>query len=61
MIIQKLHPEVTDTCIPAGVPEKDLVDLALPFVQGQPPTSPPHMTATLLFNAFHAAFPCRRR
>jgi hypothetical protein len=52
---------VTRICIPAGITENDLVNLALPYVQGQPPTSPPHVAATLLMNAFRAAFPCPAR
>jgi Rap1a immunity proteins len=58
MLTQKTYPEVTRTCIPAGIIENDLVDLALPYVQGQRPTSPPLVAATLLMNAFRAAFPC---
>jgi hypothetical protein len=58
MLTQKSYPEVTRTCLPAGITENDLVDLALPYVQGQPPTSPPLVAATLLMNAFRAAFPC---
>jgi hypothetical protein len=58
-LMQKLHPELTNVCIPAGITESDLVDLALPYVQGQPPTSPPLAAATLLIRAFGTAFPCR--
>jgi hypothetical protein len=61
MLTQKQHPELTNTCIPAGITEKDLVDLTLPYVQGQPPTSPPRVAATLLTDAFQAAFPCRKK
>jgi hypothetical protein len=60
-LMQKLHPELTNICIPAGITESDLVDLALPYVQGQPPTSPPLGAATLLIRAFGTAFPCARR
>jgi hypothetical protein len=59
--VMLMRPELTNTCIPAGITEKDLVDLILPYVQGVPATSPPHAAATLLFNAFRAAFPCPRR
>jgi hypothetical protein len=58
MLTHKLYPQLTNTCIPAGITEKDLVDLTLPYVQGRPATSPPQAAAALLFNAFHAAFPC---
>jgi hypothetical protein len=58
-LLQKVHPELTNICIPAGITESDLVDLALPYVQGQPPTSPPLAAATLLIRAFGTAFPCR--
>ncbi|MBO0756267.1 MAG: hypothetical protein J2P54_10435 [Bradyrhizobiaceae bacterium] len=61
MLLRTLHPELTNICIPAGVAEKDLVDLALPYVQGQPPTSPPLPAANLLTKAFSTAFPCTKR
>ena len=61
MLLQQSYPEVTTTCIPAGITDSDLVELALPYVRGQPPTSPPLSAATLLMNAFRAAFPCRTR
>jgi hypothetical protein len=60
-LLQKLHPELTNICIPAGITDSDLVDLALPYVQGQPPTSPPLAAANLLIKAFGTAFPCARR
>jgi hypothetical protein len=61
MLTQQSFPEVTRTCIPPGITENDLVELALPYVRGQPPTSPPLVAATLLTNAFRAAFPCPTR
>ena len=59
-LLQKVHPELTNICIPPGITENDLVDLALPYVEGQPPTSPPLAAATLLIRAFGTAFPCRK-
>jgi Ssp1 endopeptidase immunity protein Rap1a len=61
IFLQQSYPQVTTTCIPAGLTENDLVELALPYVRGQPPTSPPLSAANLLMNAFRAAFPCRTR
>lgn len=58
-LLQKLHPELTNICIPAGITENDLVDLTLPYVKGQPPTSPPLAAANLLIKAFSTAFPCQ--
>lgn len=58
ILMRKSSPQQVNICIPDGISEKDLVDLTLPYVQGQPPTSPPLPAANLLVNAFSAAFPC---
>jgi hypothetical protein len=60
MLMQKLHPELTNICIPAGITDKELVDLTLPYVQGQPPTSPPLPAANLLTKALGTGFRCAR-
>jgi len=59
--LQQSYPEVTTTCIPAGITENELVELFLFFVREHPPTSPPLSAANFLMNAFLSAFPCRRR
>jgi len=58
--MRKMNPQLVNICIPDGVADKDLVDLTLPFVQGQPPTSPPLPASNLLVSAFAAGFPCQR-
>jgi hypothetical protein len=58
--MRKINPQQVNICIPDGVADKDLVDLTLPFVQGQPPTSPPLPASNLLVSAFAAGFPCKR-
>jgi hypothetical protein len=59
--IQATRPQLSTSCIPAHVTANDLVRLALPYAQGQPPAARQHMDATLLIDAFREAFPCPQK
>ena len=61
ILMRKTNPQQVNICIPEGLSEKDLVELTLPFVQGQTPTSPPLPAANQLVNALAAGFPCVKR
>lgn len=61
ILMRKTNPQQVNICVPEGISEKDLVDLTLPYVQGQTPTSPPLPAANLLVNALAGAFPCAKR
>jgi Rap1a immunity proteins len=59
--VRATRPQLSTSCIPAGATASDLVKLALPFAQGQPPAGRQLMAATLLMDVFHEAFPCPRQ
>ena len=59
--IQATRPQLSTSCIPAHATAKDLVTLALPYAQGQPPATRQLLGATLLMDVFHEAFPCTRQ
>jgi len=61
ILMRKSNPQQVNICIPDGISEKDLVDLTLPYVQGQTPTSPPLPAANQLVSALAGAFPCVKR
>jgi hypothetical protein len=61
LAIQATRPQLSASCIPPGATASDLVKLALPFAQGQPPASRQLMAATLLMDVFREAFPCPRQ
>ena len=61
LTIQTARPQLSTTCIPAGVTGKDLVTLAFPYAQGQPPAARQLLAATLLIDVFREAFPCPRK
>lgn len=49
------------SCIPAHATANDLVTLALPYAQGQPPAARKLLGAALLIDVFREAFPCPRK
>jgi Rap1a immunity proteins len=59
--IQATRPQLSMSCIPAHVTANDLVTLALPYAQGQPPAARQLMGATLLIDVFREAFPCPQK
>jgi hypothetical protein len=59
--IQATRPQLSMSCIPAHVSAKDLVTLALPYAQGQPPATRQLLGATLLIDVFREAFPCPQK
>jgi hypothetical protein len=61
LAVQATRPQLSTSCIPAGATASDLVKLALPFAQGQPPAGRQLMAATLLMDVFREAFPCPRQ
>ena len=60
LAIQAARPQLSTACIPSNVTGKDLVTLALPYAQGQPPDARQVLAATLLLDVFRAAFPCSK-
>ena len=61
MVAQRVSPQLPPACIPAGATGNDLATLALPFLQGQPPTARQVVAAALLMDVFREAFPCPRK
>jgi Rap1a immunity proteins len=61
LAIQATRPQLSTSCIPAGATANDLVKLALPYAQGQPPAMRQLLAATLLIDVFREAFPCPRQ
>jgi hypothetical protein len=59
--IQATRPQLSISCIPAHVTANDLITLALPYAQGQPPAARQLMAATLLLDIFREAFPCPQK
>jgi len=60
LVIQATRQQVSTSCIPAGATANDLVKVALPFAQGQPPAARQLLAPTLLMDVFREAFPCPR-
>jgi hypothetical protein len=56
--IQATRPQLSMSCIPVGATANDLVKLASPYAQGQPPAARQLLAATLLMDVFREAFPC---
>jgi hypothetical protein len=61
VVVQRVSPELPRACVPAGATGNDLATLALPFLQGQPPTARQVAAAALLMDVFREAFPCPRK
>ena len=61
LAIQATRPQLSTSCIPAHVTANDLVTLALPYAQGQPPAARQLLGAELLIDVFREAFPCPRK
>jgi hypothetical protein len=61
LAIQATRPQLSTSCIPAHVTTTDLVSLALPYAQGQPPATRQLLGAELLIDVFREAFPCPRK
>jgi hypothetical protein len=61
LVIQATRPQLSTSCIPAGVTAKDLLTLAFPYAQGQPPAARQLVGAALLMDVFREAFPCPRK
>jgi hypothetical protein len=61
IVAQRVSPQLPAACIPAGATGNDLAALALPYVQGQPPTARQVVAAALLMDVFREAFPCPRK
>jgi hypothetical protein len=61
LAIQATRPQLSTSCIPAHVTANDLVALALPYAQGQPPAARQLLGAALLIDVFREAFPCPRQ
>ncbi len=59
--IQATRPQLSTSCIPTHVTANDLVTLALPYAQGQPPATRQLLGATLLIDVFREAFPCPQK
>jgi hypothetical protein len=59
--LRATRPQLSTSCIPAGVTPNDLVALALPYAQGQPPAARQLLAAALLMDVFREAFPCPRQ
>ena len=60
LAIQVARPQLSTACIPSNVTANDLVTLALPYAQGQPPAARQVLAATLLMDVFRATFPCSK-
>jgi hypothetical protein len=61
LAIQATRPQLSTSCIPAHVTAHDLVTLALPYPQGQPPAARQLLGAALLIDVFREAFPCPQK
>jgi len=60
LAIQAARPQLSTACIPSTVTGQDLVTLALPYAQGQPPAARQLLAAALLMDVFREAFPCAK-